>query len=100
MDQIANLNFDSLQDNTTISPTAQAIISQLSTLLKNAACIISDMKEQPAPQQQIDNTISKKELQRFIVSSGMSFQRLPLRQKLEMELDPLTPAVVANGFSP
>uniref|UniRef100_A0A914NTC2 Endonuclease/exonuclease/phosphatase domain-containing protein n=1 Tax=Meloidogyne incognita TaxID=6306 RepID=A0A914NTC2_MELIC len=80
LDQISSLNFDQIQDDTSISPAARTIISQLGNLLKTAACIISDMSQQQTiSTTDIDNAISEKERQRSIVISGLptSVQPLP-----------------------
>uniref|UniRef100_A0A915LRU5 Uncharacterized protein n=1 Tax=Meloidogyne javanica TaxID=6303 RepID=A0A915LRU5_MELJA len=80
LDQISSLNFDQIQDDTSISPAARTIISQLGNLLKTAACIISDMSQQQTVSTlDIDNAISEKERQRSIVISGLptSVQPLP-----------------------
>uniref|UniRef100_A0A1I8BEU5 Uncharacterized protein n=1 Tax=Meloidogyne hapla TaxID=6305 RepID=A0A1I8BEU5_MELHA len=80
LDQIANLNLQPIQEDSTIPETAKSIISQLNNLLKTAACIISDMaQQQQIPQQLIDNAISEKERKRSIVISGLptSKQTLP-----------------------
>nr|CAD2142462.1 unnamed protein product [Meloidogyne enterolobii] len=80
LDQISSLNFDQIQDDTSISPAARTIISQLGSLLKTAACIISDMSQQQTISTlDIDNAISEKERQRSIVISGLptSVQPLP-----------------------
>ncbi|KAL7076234.1 hypothetical protein ACQ4LE_004857 [Meloidogyne hapla] len=71
IEAISSLNFDTLQDDNTISAPARAIISQLSSLLKTAACLIEEISSPNSIQAAIATHLEEDKRLRSVVVANL-----------------------------